>query len=96
MKIENWTRLNDNLLFEFVKNNIENNGYYEYLRTEYLKNDDKKCFINTIIHCFENFDCYYSLYIIMDSIEDYAQNNKLKDIDICDIINAEDFEIKEC
>lgn len=94
MKNENWFLDNDRLKEEFVKNNIENNEYYEYIREQYNKN--KEDTIRDILYCYDDiYQSYYSLYTIMDSIEDYARENKLQDIDIDTIINAEDFMLRD-
>lgn len=84
---------NDELIKKFIKNNILNNAYYEEIKKMYDFADDKDDFVDTIFNCFEQFDTYYSIYIIMDSIEDYIEKTQMYDT-IEQIIYAEDFEIK--
>lgn len=86
-----WTYKCDELCFEFIRINLENNSYYEQLRKAYKK--DKETTIRAIFKCYENFSNYYSLYTIMDSMEDFlAEHKKVK---IYDVAENEDFEIKE-
>ena len=97
MRNEKWFIKNDELKQEFVRNNIENNDYYEQMRAEYDgKNADKQQIINNILYCFDDiFDGYYSIYTIMDSIENYLREHKRKHYTIEQAIDAEDFYIKE-
>lgn len=79
---------------EWVKLQIMNNDYYEKIREYYRKAlvADLSC-VSDILECWEWFDCYYSLYTIMDSIEEYMQRKGAKTIE--DAIYAPDFRIKE-
>lgn len=87
---------NENLMKNFIKNNILNNNYYENIKKIYenANNDEKTTIILEILDCFENFNSYYSLYTIMDSIEDCLNEHKnIKSIQ--DIIESDYFTIKE-
>lgn len=93
-----WFLKNDKLKFEFVKNNILHNNYYEFINKEYKKaNKEEKCeLINTILKCFDDyFSGYYSIYTIMDSIESYLREYKKLKFSVADVIEQEDFEIKD-
>ena len=95
MENEYWFTKNYNLKYEFVKNNIENNDYYEYIRGQYNKEDaDKDDIINDILHCFDDiYNGYYSIYIIMDSIEEYLETHKNSTIE--QAVADKDFTIKD-
>lgn len=97
MENEYWFAKNDNLKYEFVKNNIENNDYYEYIRGQYNRADaDKDDIIKDILYCYDDiYNGYYSLYTIMDSIEEYARDNNAQDNSIIEIIESADFMLKE-
>ena len=85
---------NDKLIKNFIRNNILNNAYYEYIKDMYDLADNQDDFVETIFNCFEMYGAYYSIYTIMDSIEDYIEETqKYKTIE--QIICAEDFEIKK-
>ena len=90
----NWTSKSNELEYEWVKNQIENNSYYENIRKFYHKaqKKDLSC-ISDILECWEWFDFYYSLYTIMNSIEDYMEEKGGKTIE--EVIMAPDFEIRE-
>ena len=84
-----------NITREFVELQLKNNSYYELIREEYnLSSVERQNeIIDRIIDCWEGFyESYYSIYTIMDSIEDYMSMNN------CSLDNALDseyFEIKE-
>lgn len=93
-----WFLKNDKLKFEFVKNNILHNNYYEFINKEYKKanKEDKKQLINTILKCFDDiFNGYFSIYTIMDSVESYLREYKKLKFSVADVIEQEDFEIKD-
>lgn len=88
-----WFEKNDELKREFVKNNVANNEYYENIRNEYNTTDNKDDFVEEIMYCYEDqFDCYYSLYAVMDSIEEYMREHSTN---IKQTIKSEDFMIKD-
>lgn len=89
----NYAIKNNEMIKSFIKNNILNNYYYENIKKLFDFADDKDDFVDTIFNCFEQFDTYYSIYTIMDSIEDYIEKTQMYDR-IEQIIYAEDFEIK--
>lgn len=97
MENEYWFTKNDNLKYEFVKNNIENDDYYKYIRRQYNKEDaDKDSIIKDILYCVDNiYNGYYSIYTIMDSIEEYARDNNAQDNSITEIIESADFMLKD-
>ena len=80
---------------EFFHDLIENNDYYEYIRGQYNKEDaDKDDIINDILHCFDDiYNGYYSIYIIMDSIEEYLETHKNSTIE--QAVADKDFTIKD-
>lgn len=64
------------LIKEFIKQLIENNDYYEHIKNEYDRNENKQYYIDRIYLIFAYwFDSYYSVYTIMDTIEEDMQNN---------------------
>ena len=64
------------LIKEFIKQLIENNDYYEHIKNEYDRNENKQYYIDRIYFVFaEWFGSYYSVYTIMDTIEEDMQNN---------------------
>ena len=84
---------NDTLIKEFIEHNIHNNAYYEYIKQMYDLADDQEDFIDTILECFNMYDAYYSIYTILDSIEDYLESENAYDT-IEQVIYAEDFKLK--
>lgn len=89
-----WVKKNDELTTEYIKNNIEHNAYYEYIKAEYENSveEEKEKIIYNIYNCYEDmFDSYYSLYTIMDSIEDYMSENRTS---VAETITRDDFTIK--
>lgn len=88
-----WFLKNYELKYEFVKNNIENNEYYENIRKEYNSTGNKDDIIEDVLYCYEDlFDSYYSLYVIMDSIEEYIQVNGGK---VKDAVHNDNFAVKD-
>jgi len=93
---KDWSGANNELEYQFIKNNIENNDYYEIMRKEYSKHNEveKDSITREIRYCYKYmFDCYYSIYTIMNTIEEYLQNHKK--MTISEAIHQYDFEIKE-
>ena len=86
---KDWTTRANELAREFIKLQIENNDYYENIKKAYEK--DKTC-VNDILNCWDDYGSY-SIYKIMDSIEDYMANNNIKNVN--DVIYDEDFYIIE-
>lgn len=79
---------------EFIKHNINTNEYYTPIKELYDKAEDKEYFVGRIIKCFENFNAYYSVYTIMDSIIAFMeQHEDIRDMD--DIIYHEEFDLIE-
>lgn len=90
MEKELWTTKNDKLIKDFIINNIENNDYYTNIKKEYDNSKDKEQIINDILYCFESmFNTYYSIYTILDSIEQNMYNTTIRQT-----IEDENFEIK--
>lgn len=64
------------LIKEFIKQLIENNDYYEHIKNEYDRNEYKQYYIDRIYFIFaEWFNSYYSIYTIMDTIEEDMRYN---------------------
>lgn len=80
------------LIKAFILYNIQHNAYYEYIADIYHNSTDDT--IELIYDCFENYDCYYSIYTIMDSIEDFIETHK-NIHSLNQVIYDIDFEIKE-
>lgn len=83
---------NDKIIKDFIINNLETNAYYENLKHLYDFADDKDYFIKAIFDCFEMYNCRYSIYTIMDSIEHFLEQHT----DITNIYKAidhKDFDI---
>ena len=79
------------LIKNFILHNILHNDYYEHIKYIYETTENA---VNEIYECFDNYNCYYSIYTIMDSIENFIAIHK--DIyTIRQVIDNEDFEIKE-
>ena len=92
-KEQEWFLKNDKLKYEFVKKKIENNEYYEQIRNEYNSTENKDDIIEDVLYCYEDlFDSYYSLYVIMDSIEEYIQVNGGK---VKDAVHNDNFAVKD-
>lgn len=71
------------LIRAFIKELIENNNYYERIRKEYSQSEDKNYYIDKIQTIFEEwFNAYFSIYTIMNTIEDYmnVSNRTFKEI----------------
>lgn len=84
----------DDYIKGFIQYNIETNDYYEDIKDMYDKVEDKNYFVKRILKCFDRFNSYYSIYVILDSI--VAFMNEHEDIrDIDDIIDHEDFDLVE-
>lgn len=87
-----WFLKNYELKYEFVKNNIENNEYYENIRKEYNSTNNKDDIIEDVLYCYDDlFEGYYSLYTILDSIEEYITDNKTT---LRQAVNDENFMVK--
>lgn len=89
--------MEEKMIKDFIKYLVENNDYYELVKIEYGKDDDENYYINTIYKLYKNFNAYYSIYTILDTIEDYLQEDKKNNIcrNIYEIIDDEDFEIRD-
>lgn len=85
---------NDKIIKDFIINNLETNSYYENLKHMYDFADDKDYFVNAILTCFKMYDEYYSIYTIMDSIEDYIEDTQQHD-DIYVVIYDNNFMLKD-
>lgn len=83
---------NDKLIKDFIINNLETNAYYKNLKHLYDFADDKDYFVKAIFDCFEMYNCRYSIYTIMDSIEHFLEKHDYA-TDIYKIIQHEYFEI---
>lgn len=72
---------------------LEKNGYYELMKKDYQQSKDKPEIVEEIYNLYEGFNCYYSIYTIMDSIEEGMRNyNKSS---IIDTIKNDEFTIKD-
>lgn len=86
---------NNTYIKKIIKNNILHNSYYETLRKWYkkAKGDEKLELINQVFNAYDrNFGGYYSIYIIMNAIEEYLQENKDCE-SIYDALDDDEFEI---
>lgn len=92
---ENFFLTNNDLIFKFIKNNILFNDFYFLIKKEYTNatKQQKREIINNIIDAFKMFDCYYSIYAVMDTIENELEKDDKATIE--NIINNEYFSIKE-
>lgn len=72
---------------------LENNGYYSLIRKDYKTSKNKDEIIEGIYDLYESFNCYYSIYAIMDSIEECMRN--YNESSIIDAINNDGFIIKD-
>ena len=89
-----WTQDLRNMERETIRILLENNGYYENMRKDYQNARNKETIINEIMDCYlEGFNAYYSIYAIMDSIEDYME--QCDEVSIIEAINSNEFMIKE-
>ena len=84
----NWTIKADELAREYIKFQIENNDYYENIKKAYDK--DASC-INAIFNCWEDFDCYYSIYKIMDAIEKFMERYNVDSVE--KVVEDEKFDL---
>lgn len=83
---------NTNHIKEQIKQEIENNSYYKNIRKDYLESEDKD-HIGRIYNIYLNwYNAEYSIYKIMDTIEDYMAKNGDS---FEDVVNYEDFELKD-
>lgn len=72
-----WWALNNNMIRGIIKNNIENNDYYEKIKIEYFTAKDKQDVISAIFRVYDDdYNAYFSIYTIMDSIEDTMEENE--------------------
>lgn len=96
MKNKNLILRNSKYLRQFIKNNLLHNDYYIILGKLYkkAKGEEKDYIISQILHIYEDFNAYFSMYTIMDTIEEYMQANPSY-TNIYDVVDAEDFEIKD-
>lgn len=96
MKNKNLILRNTKYLSQFIKNNLLHNDYYTILGKLYrkAKGDEKNDIIGQILDAYNDFNSYFSIYTIMDTIEDYMQANP-NYTNIDNVVNAEDFEIKD-
>lgn len=96
MKNKDLILRNTKYLSQFIRNNLLHNDYYTILGKMYrkAKSDAKDDIIGQILDAYENFNSYFSMYTIMDTIEEYMQTHE-NYTNIYDVINADDFEIKE-
>lgn len=79
---------------ETIRVLLEKNGYFENMRKDYQKTENKEAIISEIMDCYlESYNAYYSIYAIMDSIEDYME--QCDEVSIIEAINSNDFMIKE-
>jgi hypothetical protein len=85
---------NYKIIKDFIINNLEYNAYYENLKHIYDFADDKTQVVDDIITCFNNYDCYYSIYTIMDSLEEFINDNPIYDT-LEQYMYNEEFCIKE-
>lgn len=89
-----WTQDLRNMERETIKILLEENGYYSNMRADYQNTENKDAIINEIMNCYlESYNAYYSIYTIMDSIEDYIE--QCDEVSIIEAINSNDFMIKE-
>lgn len=89
-----WTQDLRNMERETIRILLEKNSYFENMRKDYQKTENKDAIINEIMNCYlEGFNAYYSIYAIMDSIEDYME--QCDEVSIIEAINSNDFMIKE-
>lgn len=90
-----WTQKLNELEKEYVIMLLENNSYYELMRKEYTMatTEQKAELVDRILVAYNGFyEAYFSIYAIMDSIEDFMSAKKCS---IIEAIDSEDFIIKE-
>lgn len=93
MKKINYTQQNQKYMQNFVKNNILYNSYYENVKEIYKNTQQKGNIISLILKCFYDYDCYFSLFTIMNSIEEFlTENENIKTIE--DVLQSKNFDIK--
>lgn len=94
--MEDWTNTNDELICELIENNILHNDYYEKIKLEYFTakdNNTRRQIVAEIFDCYDNyFGAYYSVFCVMDSIEEYLREH---DTSIFKVLEDENFTIKE-
>ena len=93
--MKHWTQRLNELEKEYVITLLENNSYYELMRNEYnsATKDDKEEIVERVLVAYNGFyESYFSIYAIMDSIEDFM---KEKNCSIIEAIDDEDFVVKE-
>jgi len=86
---------NNNYIKKIIKNNILHNDYYETLRKWYkkAKGDEKDYIIRQVFDAYEeSFGAYYSIYIIMNAIEEVLQNHD-EYTTVDEALEDEDFDI---
>ena len=83
----------NNLIDKFIKQEIETNSYYENIKAEYDKSDDKDYYIETIHEIFLDwYNGYFSIWAVMDTIEDkMEETGKI----FQEVVLDEDFTIKD-
>lgn len=88
-----WTQELRELERKTIKLLLEENNYYERMKLDYEKSN-KEAIISEIMNCYqESFNCYYSIYAIMDSIEEYMEQHN--EPSIIEAINSNEFMVKE-
>ena len=73
-----WSIKADELVKEFIELQINYNDYYGHIKKAYDK--DTYC-INTIFKCWNNFADVYSIYKVMDSIENFMEEYKVDSVE---------------
>jgi len=82
-----------NNIKNFIKEEIETNDYYEKIKAEYETAEDKDYYIYKVYNIFLDwYNGYYSVWTILDTIEDYMEENNWN---FEETISYEDFTIKE-
>ena len=62
------------MIKDFIRYCIHNNGVYEPILDEYSKDEDPDFYVNQIFEIFYDFFAEYSIYYIMDSIIYHMEN----------------------
>ena len=87
-----WIKRTNELIYEYITLIIENASYYTKLKELY---DTNKDIVYDIAKIWEDYyDSYYSIYVIMDSVEEYLEKHD----GITDIVRAtynNDFSIRD-
>ena len=83
-----WVKRVNELEDEWVKLQIQHNGWYEKIKEDFKNNESIVWSIRKLWTYYQE----YSLYTIMDSIEEFMEEHKIKSVDKA--ISHKDFEIK--